>query len=193
MRKAPGAAVAGLGATLIMKYVSSFLYERHSGQVREREDRLRPEMPTTRCPQAHPEDRQRARREVRRAAGNQPPLRLRRRGRTGGRLLVSRGNDPLKAALTVAAMEIAVDQLANTALGLTAPTGNDAQPGQRQGDARRQPNPRHRVGDRSTPRLTGSPTTANSPRKPTATRLPTANPWTIRVGAVGNRSSSAPR
>jgi hypothetical protein len=54
----------------------------------------------------------------------------------------------LKAALTVAAtMEIAVDQLANTALGLTAPTGNDAQPGQRQGDARRQPNPRHRVGD----------------------------------------------
>lgn len=43
MRKAPGAAVAGLGAALIMKSVSSFLYERHSGQVREREDRLRPE------------------------------------------------------------------------------------------------------------------------------------------------------
>lgn len=124
MRKALGAAVAGLAATLMMEYVSSFLYERHNEQVREREDQLRPEMPTTALA-----------RKLAGKTGSELSDQTAEQlgiilhdgfGAAGGpatTLLVSRGNDPLKAALTIATtMEIAVDQLANTALNLTAPT-----------------------------------------------------------------------
>lgn len=48
MKKMLGAAFVGLSATLLMEYVSSFLYERESEDAREREERGREDdMPTT--------------------------------------------------------------------------------------------------------------------------------------------------
>jgi hypothetical protein len=124
MRKLLGATVAGLGATLMMEYVSSFLYKHHSEQTREREEQLRTEMPTSVLA-----------RKVARAAGRELDDQTAERagmilhyafGASGGpaaQLLVNRGTDPLKAAMAVAtAMELVVDQGANTALGLTAPS-----------------------------------------------------------------------
>jgi hypothetical protein len=124
MRKILGAAVAGLGATLMMEYVSSFLYERHSQHTREREERLRTEMPTTVLA-----------RKLARLTGTELDDQTAQRlgmvlhysfGASGGpaaQLLVRRGKHPIRAALIVAsAMEITVDQAANTVLGLTAPT-----------------------------------------------------------------------
>jgi hypothetical protein len=124
MRRLLGATVAGLGATLMMEYVSSFLYERHSQRTREREEQLRTGMPTSVLV-----------RKLARAAGRELDDQTAERlgmvlhyafGASGGpaaQLLVSRGTDPLKAGMAVAAaMELAVDQAANTALGLTAPT-----------------------------------------------------------------------
>jgi hypothetical protein len=124
MRRVVGAAVAGLGATLMMEYVSSFWYERHGEQVREREEQLRTEMPTTVLV-----------RKAARLAGRELDDETAQRagmiahyafGSSGGpaaQLLVSAGQDPLKAGLTVAmGMELFIDQGANTVLGLTAPT-----------------------------------------------------------------------
>lgn len=124
MRKLLGATVAGLGATLMMEYVSSFLYQRHSEQIREREEQLRTEMPTSVLA-----------RKLARAVGSELDDQAAEKagmilhyafGASGGpaaQLLVSRGEDPVKAAMAVAAaMEITVDQAANTVLGLTAPT-----------------------------------------------------------------------
>lgn len=123
MRRFAGGLVAGLSATLLMEYASQAIYSRQ-GESREREEQLRTEMPTTAL--------------VRKTAGligvDLSEGAAQRAGMgahyafgaAGGpaaHWIASRGGDPIKAALTVAAaMELLVDQAANTALGLTAPT-----------------------------------------------------------------------
>lgn len=124
MKRFLGSAVAGLSATLLMEYASSFIYERQSEGSREREEKLRTEMPTTTL--------------VRKVAGalnveldDDKAQRLGMVshyvfGAAGGPAavtLMSMGISPMKAATAVSAsMEIVVDQAANTVLGLTAPS-----------------------------------------------------------------------
>jgi len=47
MRKLVGGLVAGLSATLLMEYASTFLYQRQSAPTPERKEELREELPTT--------------------------------------------------------------------------------------------------------------------------------------------------
>ncbi len=124
MKRLAGGLSAGLAATLFMEYASSALYGRQGKPSREREEELRKEMPTTVLV-----------RKGTRLAGTELPDATAEKagmlahyafGAAGGpaaQLLILRGADPVRAGLSVAtAMEILVDQLANTALGLTAPT-----------------------------------------------------------------------
>lgn len=124
MRRILGGLVVGLSATFLMEYASSFVWKRQSEQSRERENELRPEMPTTVL--------------VRKAAGlagaeisDEQAQRLGMIahygfGTAGGPATIALtrvGVEPLKAGLAVAgAMELFVDQIANTVLGLTAPS-----------------------------------------------------------------------
>lgn len=123
MKRLAGGLVAGLGATVLMEYASQWMYERQSEASREREERLRQEMPTTVLV-----------RKVARAAGRQlgdePAEKLGMAthyafGAGGGPVavaLTSAGMAPLRAGLAVgAAMETVADQALNTALGLTPP------------------------------------------------------------------------
>jgi hypothetical protein len=122
--RAGGGVAAGLGATLLMEQASSLIYQRQSEALRDEEEQLRKEMPTTVL--------------VRKAAGllgreldDETAQRLGMAthyafGASGGpvaQVLRALGASPLKAGLIVATgMEIFVDQTANTVLGLTAPS-----------------------------------------------------------------------
>jgi hypothetical protein len=124
MRRLAGSAVAGLGATLLMESASQALYDRQTDASRTREEQLRAEMPTTVLV-----------RKLAGALGNDLGEERAERlgmaahyafGAAGGpaaRALIAADQTPLRAALLVAAgMEIVVDQVANTALALTAPS-----------------------------------------------------------------------
>jgi hypothetical protein len=118
-----GSAAAGLGATLVMESVSSWLYEREDPEARSREEQLRSEMPTAVLV-----------RKAARAAGREPAdARVERLGvaahyafgAAGGliaRLVAGRAIAPLTAGLAVAGgMSVLVDEGLNAALGLTPP------------------------------------------------------------------------
>lgn len=118
-----GSAVAGVGATLMMEYASSWLYEREDEQARAREEQLRSAMPTTVL--------------VRKTAGvfgrelaDEQADKLGMLvhyafGASGGpaaKVLMARGLSPVQAGLGVAAaMSVVVDEGLNTVLGLTPP------------------------------------------------------------------------
>lgn len=123
MQRLIGASLVGLGATLFMEYTSSWLYGKQDQAARDREEQLRPGMPTTVL--------------VRKAAGligseldDQAAEKLGMIahyafGAGGGpaALALRRlGVSPIAAGLAVAgAMELAVDQGMNYLLDLTAP------------------------------------------------------------------------
>ena len=124
MMRLLGGLLAGLSATLLMERASSFLYERQTDGTREREEALRPEMPTTvlvRKAAAVVVGDLEERQASRLGAATHYAF-----GAAGGPLaafLTGRGASPVGAGLTVAAaMELGADQGMNTVLGLTAPT-----------------------------------------------------------------------
>ena len=119
-----GSLLVGLAATFVMEYTSGFLYDRQSEESRQREEELRPDMPTTAL----------VRKAARRAnvelsddqaekAGTFAHYAFGAGGGFAAVALARRGVSPVRAGLAVAtAMEAAVDQGANTLLVLTAPT-----------------------------------------------------------------------
>lgn len=124
MRRMLGGLVAGLSGTLLMEYASNFVWKRQGEQSRERENELRPEMPTSALARklagltgAELSDDEAQRLGMVAHYGF---------GAAGGPAAVALtrlGVEPLKAGFAVAgAMELFVDQLANTVLGLTAPS-----------------------------------------------------------------------
>jgi hypothetical protein len=124
VRRLLGSTIAGLGATLLMEYASQAFYDRKDDASRAREEQLRLEMPTTALVR-------KLARAIGAELGDERAERLGMAahygfGAAGGPAalaLSATGRDRLRAALLVAAaMELAVDQAANTALGLTAPS-----------------------------------------------------------------------
>lgn len=124
-QKIAGGLLAGLGATLFMEYASTWLYNQQDAGARNREEQLRPGMPTTvlvsktagavgrELDEGTAEKLGMISHYVFGAAGGPAALVLQRLGAS-----------PLKAGLGVAgAMEVAVDQGMNSALGLTPPPG----------------------------------------------------------------------
>lgn len=124
MKRVLGGLVAGVAATLLMEYASSAIYDRQSDASRQREEQLRTEMPTTALVK-----------KVAGAAGTELDDERAQKlgmvahyafGAGGGpaaQALMALGMSPMKAGMTVAGtMEVAVDQGANTVLGLTAPS-----------------------------------------------------------------------
>lgn len=123
MRRVLGGAVVGLSATLLMEYVSSFLYEREGGDARERENRGRTDdMPTTTLA-----------RKLAGAVGRELDGEKAERlgtathyvfGAAGGPATVAlreAGMDPIKAGLVVGVgMWVFVDEGFNVVAGLTA-------------------------------------------------------------------------
>lgn len=129
MRKVLGGAVVGLSATLLMEYVSSFLYEREGGDAREREDRGRKDdMPTTTLTR-------KLARTVGRELDDEKANRLGTVthyvfGAAGGPAALAlhqAGMDPIKAGLVVGVgMWVFVDEGFNVVAGLTAGPGQFA-------------------------------------------------------------------
>ena len=122
MRKLIGSALAGLGATLFMEHASTWLYDRPDEQSREREEQLRSEMPTTTLVRKTAAladtqlDDERAQQ-----LGMLAHYAFGAAGGPAALVLKRTGLSPVKAALGVAtAMELVVDEAANTLLGLTA-------------------------------------------------------------------------
>lgn len=124
MKRLAGGLVAGLSATLLMEYASNAIWTRQGDESKERENELRPEMPTTALVK-----------KLARAAGAELDDDKAQKlgmvahygfGAGGGpaaQALMATGASPMKAGMTVAAaMELVVDQGANTALRLTAPS-----------------------------------------------------------------------
>lgn len=118
-----GAALAGLSATLLMEYASGWMYEREDTPARAREERLRPEMPTTALVRksatllGHELANERAER-----LGMVSHYTFGAAGGLIATLLTAVGFPPVKAGLAVAiAMSVIVDEGLNTVLGLTPP------------------------------------------------------------------------
>jgi hypothetical protein len=117
--------VAGLGATLIMEYASSWLYEREDARAREREQQQRSDMPTTVLVRklAHATGCELSD-QTAEHLGTAVHYLFGAAGGPAARLLLGPGVAPLKAGLAAAgAMSIAVDEALNTVLGLTPPPG----------------------------------------------------------------------
>jgi hypothetical protein len=124
MKRVAGGLVAGLSATLLMEYASNAIWKRQGDEAKQKENELRSEMPTTVLVK-----------KLASAAGTELGDDKAQKagmvahyafGAAGGpaaQALMTVGATPMKAAMTVAAgMELLVDQGANTALGLTAPS-----------------------------------------------------------------------
>lgn len=118
-------AAAGYAATLIMERVSNWIYFRHGEAVREREEQLRTEMPTSTFARKAVAA---AGRELNEEQAERAGMILHTVFGAGGgpatALLVRMGMSPMRAGLTTGmAMFVFVDEGFNTVAGLTPPPG----------------------------------------------------------------------